>query len=89
MCANCARRWNARRRWHRASDHQDLAFATGASEPVHTQPQPRTLEEEVAALERRRIMEALNAPATITPIPRELGLSRVGLLKKMDRMGLR
>jgi two-component system NtrC family response regulator len=91
MCANCARRWNARRPGTGpAISVEDLAFATGASEPVHAQPQPRTLEEEVAALERRRIMEALERTGhNNTHTARELGLSRVGLLKKMDRMGLR
>lgn len=69
---------------------EDLAFATGSGEPVQTAPQVQTLEEEVAALERRRIMEALERTGhNHTHTARELGLSRVGLLKKMDRMGLR
>ena len=69
---------------------QDMVFATGASEPFNTLPQPQTLEEEVAALERRRIVEALERTGhNHTHSARELGLSRVGLLKKMDRMGLR
>lgn len=68
----------------------DLAFAVGdvAPEPGCTDFQ--TLEEEVAALERRRIVEALTRTGhNHTHTARELGLSRVGLLKKMDRMGLR
>lgn len=69
---------------------QDMVFATGESEPFHAQPQPQTLEEEVAALERRRIVEALERTGhNHTHSARELGLSRVGLLKKMDRMELR
>lgn len=69
---------------------QDMVFATGAGEPFNALPQPQTLEEEVAALERRRIVEALERTGhNHTHSARELGLSRVGLLKKMDRMGLR
>lgn len=69
---------------------QDMAFATGASEQIDALPPPQTLEEEVAALERRRILEALDRTGhNHTHSARELGLSRVGLLKKMDRMGLR
>ncbi|WP_232037230.1 helix-turn-helix domain-containing protein [Sphingobium amiense] len=44
----------------------------------------------MAALERRRISEALDRTGrNHTHAARELGLSRAGLLKKMDRMGLR
>lgn len=70
---------------------QDLAFATGNSAPTaKTAPPALTLEQEVAALERRRITEALERTGhNHTHTARELGLSRVGLLKKMDRMGLR
>ncbi|NOW49002.1 two-component system NtrC family response regulator [Novosphingobium sp. SG751A] len=69
---------------------QDLVFATGSGESVQTAHQPQTLEEEVAELERRRIVEALARTGhNHTHTARELGLSRVGLLKKMDRMGLR
>ena len=68
----------------------DLCFATGGSEPAVAPPQGATLEEEVAALERRRIVEALARTGhNHTHTARELGLSRVGLLKKLDRMGLR
>ena len=49
-----------------------------------------TLEQEVAALERVRILEALERSGyNHTHTARDLGLSRVELLKKMDRMGLR
>ncbi|AOH85153.1 response regulator [Sphingomonas panacis] len=68
----------------------DLAFAVGdlPSEPASSVF--KTLDEEVAALERRRILEALGRTGhNHTHTARELGLSRVGLLKKMDRMGLR
>lgn len=71
---------------------QDLAFATGethASTPSPA-PEPQSLEAEIAALERLRITEALERTGyNHTHAARELGLSRVGLLKKMDRMGLR
>lgn len=73
-----------------AIDVRDMAFATGTSEQIDAQPHSQTLEEEVAALERRRILEALDRTGhNHTHSARELGLSRVGLLKKMDRMGLR
>lgn len=69
---------------------EDLAFATGETAPVAVPPPHATLEEEVAALERRRIIEALERTGhNHTHTARDLGLSRVGLLKKMDRMGLR
>ncbi|KQN93069.1 response regulator [Sphingomonas sp. Leaf231] len=68
----------------------DLAFAVGdvPAAPIHTVF--GTLDEEVTALEHRRIVEALARTGhNHTHTARELGLSRVGLLKKMDRMGLR
>ena len=53
-------------------------------------PLSMTLEEEISALERLRIGEALERTGrNHTHAARALGLSRVGLLKKMDRMGLR
>ena len=71
----------------------DLAFAVGDTPPSigsGAAIAPRSLEEEVAALERRRIVEVLQRTGrNHTHTARELGLSRVGLLKKMDRMGLR
>lgn len=69
---------------------EDLAFATGETAPVTLPAANVTLEEEVAALERRRIIESLERTGhNHTHTARDLGLSRVGLLKKMDRMGLR
>jgi two-component system NtrC family response regulator len=69
----------------------DLAFAVGQDAPVASgEPIRMTLDEEVALLERRRIVEALDRTGhNHTHTARELGLSRVGLLKKLDRMGLR
>jgi two-component system NtrC family response regulator len=71
----------------------DLVFATGdtpQAAAAHPPAAPQSLEDEVAALERRRIVEALARTGhNHTHTARELGLSRVGLLKKMDRMGLR
>lgn len=68
----------------------DLAFATGEAAPSVSVSTSQTLEEEIAALEHRRIVEALDRTGhNHTHAARELGLSRVGLLKKMDRMGLR
>ena len=73
-------------------DAVDLAFAIG-EEALAPAPAPAsfaTLDEELAALERLRISEALERTGrNHTHAARELGLSRVGLLKKMDRMGLR
>ena len=69
---------------------EDLAFATGGSDPAFAPSPGLTLEQEVAALEQRRIEEALARTGNNhTHTARDLGLSRVGLLKKMDRMGLR
>ncbi|RZL79514.1 MAG: sigma-54-dependent Fis family transcriptional regulator, partial [Sphingomonas sp.] len=69
----------------------DLAFAVGdAVADLPTVGTPQTLEEEIAALEYRRITEALVLTGhNHTHTARNLGLSRVGLLKKLDRMGLR
>lgn len=68
----------------------DLAFAVGEQTVLIPASSPQTLEEEVIALERRRIVEALDRTAyNHTHAARDLGLSRAGLLKKMDRMGLR
>ncbi|QJE74334.1 sigma-54-dependent Fis family transcriptional regulator [Aerophototrophica crusticola] len=77
----------------------DLDFAAGGG----TLPDPvldlapgappagrRTLDEEVEALERRLITKALAETGhNHTHTARLLGLSRMGLLKKLDRMGLR
>jgi two-component system NtrC family response regulator len=68
----------------------DLAFAVGEQSVAVPAPMPQSLEEEVIALERRRIVEALDRTGhNHTHAARDLGLSRAGLLKKMDRMGLR
>ena len=68
----------------------DLAFAVGDEPSQLARTRFDTLDEEVVALERRRIVEALARTGhNHTHTARELGLSRVGLLKKMDRMGLR
>jgi DNA-binding NtrC family response regulator len=75
---------------------EDLTFAAGdaptaAPAPALADaPNGLTLDQEIAALERRRIVEALERTGhNHTHTARDLGLSRVGLLKKMDRMGLR
>lgn len=69
---------------------EDLAFATGEALSPAPASEAQTLEQEIAGLERRRIKEALERTGNNhTHAARELGLSRVGLLKKMDRMGLR
>ncbi len=75
-------------------DVPDFCFAVGEHAentlPAQGQHRSLTLDQEVAALERLRIVEALERTArNHTHAARELGLSRVGLLKKMDRMGLR
>lgn len=74
-------------------DVADLAFAVGeaAAAPLETETRRKlTLDEELATLERLRIVEALGRTGhNHTHTARELGLSRVGLLKKLDRMGLR
>lgn len=79
----------------RLLDAVDLAFAAGGEMPAPAgidaaAPGRRTLEQEVAALERRLITQALEEVGhNHTHAARLLGLSRVGLLKKLDRMGLR
>jgi two-component system NtrC family response regulator len=75
-------------------DVADLCFAVGEHGnedlPIGAESGPLTLEQEIAALERLRIVEALERTArNHTHAARELGLSRAGLLKKLDRMGLR
>ncbi|RZL85617.1 MAG: sigma-54-dependent Fis family transcriptional regulator [Sphingomonas sp.] len=69
----------------------DLAFAVGdVVADLPTVGKPQTLDEEIVALEHRRITEALARTGhNHTHTARDLGLSRVGLLKKLDRMGLR
>jgi DNA-binding NtrC family response regulator len=66
-----------------------LAFAQGT--PAVVAPAPRRgLDEEIAALETRLIAAALTeARDNRSEAARNLGISRVGLLKKMARLGLR
>jgi DNA-binding NtrC family response regulator len=66
-----------------------LCFSQGStSAPV--QPQRRSLDEAIAALEVQMITAALNESANNrSEAARLLGISRVGLLKKLDRLGLR
>lgn len=78
----------------RLLDAADLAFAANGEMAVPVVDNGatgrRTLEQEVAVLERRLIIQALEETGhNHTHAARLLGLSRVGLLKKMDRMGLR
>jgi two-component system NtrC family response regulator len=74
---------------------EDLTFAVGEMPGMAPVPAPpaqagMTLEQEVAALELARITQALERTGhNHTHTARDLGLSRAGLLKKMDRMGLR
>jgi two-component system NtrC family response regulator len=65
-----------------------LCFAQGnAAAPA--QPQRRGLDEAIAALEVQMITAALNESGNNrSEAARLLGISRVGLLKKLDRLGL-
>jgi DNA-binding NtrC family response regulator len=64
----------------------DSETALGREEP----PEERSLPEAVADLERRMISEALAATGNNhSAASRRLGISRVGLLKMMTRLGLR
>ena len=66
-----------------------LSFARGAPAPAILTPR-RNLDEEIASLETRMITAALSeASNNRSAAARQLGISRVGLLKKMDRLGLR
>ena len=66
-----------------------LTFAGGAA-PTPSSTRRSTLDEEIAALETRMITEALaEAGNNRSEAARVLGISRVGLLKKLDRLGLR
>lgn len=69
----------------------DLAFArNGESSPVPVSIEPVTLAEAVSVLERRLIVVALAATGNNhSAAARRLGMSRVGLLKMMSRLGLR
>jgi two-component system NtrC family response regulator len=69
----------------------DLDFARTGDRPTAAEgAQPTTLAEEVADLERRLITAALAATDhNHSAAARRLGVSRVGLLKMMTRLGLR
>ena len=71
-------------------DESDFVFAeTGAVPPQEPEPTDRSLPGQVAALERRLIADALDqAGGNHSQTARALGISRVGLLKKMDRLGI-
>ncbi|MBP2291867.1 sigma-54-dependent transcriptional regulator [Azospirillum rugosum] len=68
----------------------DLAFARSGDPAALAPAPPATLAEAVTALERRMITAALAATGNNhSAAARRLGLSRVGLLKMMTRLGLR
>ena len=68
----------------------DLAFARSGDPAAITQAAPATMAVAVADLERRLITSALAATSNNhSAAARRLGLSRVGLLKMMTRLGLR
>jgi two-component system NtrC family response regulator len=68
----------------------DLAFARSGDPGSVTTDTIATMADAVAALERRMIGTALAATANNhSAAARRLGLSRVGLLKMMTRLGLR
>ncbi len=67
---------------------EDLSF-TGSERPRASAPGATTLAQKVEALERREIEEALKRCGGNRTHPAEaLGLSRQGLLKKLERFGL-
>jgi len=67
---------------------EDLSF-TGSELPRSPAPGATTLQQKVEALERREIEEALRrCNANRTHTAEALGLSRQGLLKKLERYGL-
>ncbi|MFZ6768355.1 sigma-54-dependent transcriptional regulator [Undibacterium sp. Di26W] len=68
----------------------DLALACGEVSPPAQDEVAGLLEEQVASLERRLIVTALeDSKHNHTHAARQLGISRVGLLNKMRRHGLR
>ncbi len=70
-------------------DRALLSFALGDA-PAPSAAGRRTLDEEIEALEVRMIGHALaEAGNNRSEAARVLGISRVGLLKKLDRLGLR
>ena len=67
---------------------EDLSF-TGSERPAPALAGTTTLQAKVEALERRELEEALRKHAgNRTRAAELLGLSRQGLLKKMERVGL-
>ena len=67
-----------------------LNFARGDAAPVAAVQPRRSLDSEIAALEVRMITEVLAETGNNrSEAARLLGISRVGLLKKLDRLGLR
>ncbi|MFP2933131.1 sigma-54-dependent transcriptional regulator [Pyxidicoccus sp. 3LG] len=67
---------------------EDLSF-TGSERPRASEPGATTLAQKVEALERREIEEALKrCGGNRTHTAEALGLSRQGLLKKLERFGL-
>ncbi|WP_164020646.1 sigma-54-dependent transcriptional regulator [Pyxidicoccus trucidator] len=67
---------------------EDLSF-TGSERPRASTPGATTLAQKVEALERREIEEALKrCGGNRTHTAEALGLSRQGLLKKLERFGL-
>jgi len=77
----------------RLSDAAQLRFAAG--EPA-TEPAPATpaatgsLNEAIAALETRMISDTMAAcNGNQSEAARQLGISRLGLIKKLARLGLR
>jgi len=67
-----------------------LAFAQGAPAEAPASTERRSLDAAIAALETRLIAAALTeARDNRSEAARNLGISRVGLLKKMARLGLR
>ena len=70
-------------------DVEALCFAQGSAAPAPA-PQRRALDEAIAALEVQMITAALEeSGGNRSETARLLGISRVGLLKKLDRLGLR
>jgi two-component system NtrC family response regulator len=73
-----------------AIELDDLMLACGVAEAPPTEPDASSLDGQLAALEKRLIIEALALTGhNHTHAARHLGISRVGLLKKMSRHALR
>ena len=69
-----------------------LRLAAGEAEPavVDMQESPGLLDNAIAELERRMLREALHSSSgNQSEAARRLGISRVGLIKKLQRLGLR